>query len=40
MRDYNYIDDVEVLKDNILEEDCKIIRRNETPCGNRTGIVE
>ena len=22
------------------EEDCKIIRRNETPCGNRTGIVE
>ena len=25
MRDYNYIDDVEVLKDNILDEDCKII---------------
>ena len=24
MRDYNYIDDVEVLKDNILDEDCKI----------------
>ena len=25
MRDYNYIDDVEVLKDNILDEYCKII---------------
>ena len=25
MRNYNYIDDAEALKDNILDKDCKII---------------